>query len=189
MYLLVGLGNPGVRYAHTRHNAGFLIVDELARGLGGRFTSHPARALVARVALEGEEALLVKPQTYMNASGTAVAPLVHAYGVPFGRLLVILDDLDLPLGTLRFRRKGSAGGHRGLASIIASLGTEDFPRLRVGVGRPRGEAAEYVLSPFTDEERGVFSATVERAVEGVHVFVREGLEAAMNRFNGPPAQS
>ncbi|MGQ9780606.1 MAG: aminoacyl-tRNA hydrolase [Bacillota bacterium] len=188
MYLLVGLGNPGVRYARTRHNAGFLVIEALAREAGVRFVSHPARALVARAVLEEKEVVLAKPQTYMNASGTAVAALLDAEGIPPERLLVVLDDMDLPFGTLRFRRRGSAGGHRGLASIIETLGTADFPRLRVGIGRPPAgeEAAEYVLRPLAEEEWEAFTAVTRRAAEGIRVFLREGLEAAMNRFNAAP---
>ncbi len=183
MFLLVGLGNPGARYAQTRHNAGFLVVEELARGAGRRFVQSECQARVARVRLEDREVLLAKPQTYMNASGEAVACLVRRNRISLDNLLVIADDLDLPLGIIRLRRRGGSGGHHGLDSIIAALGTEEFARLRVGVGRPAGDAVEHVLGRFRAAERELFRAALERAAEAARVSLRDGLAAAMNRFN------
>ena len=183
MFLLVGLGNPGDKYAHTRHNAGFLVLDALAQAMRARFSRSPCRALVAQARLEGREVLLAKPRTYMNASGMAVAALMRRYGIQRDRLLVIADDLDLPLGVLRLRRGGGSGGHHGLDSIIAALGGKEFARLRLGLGRPDGEAMDYVLDNFRPAEKEKFHAAIARAAEAVQVFVRDGLDVAMNQYN------
>lgn len=189
MYLLVGLGNPGSRYAQTRHNAGFLVLEEFARGAGAGFTRREHGARTLRLRLDGEEVILAKPQTYMNASGAAVAPLVRQYRVPLERLVVVADDLDLPLGVLRLRPGGGSGGHHGLDSIIAALGTNAFPRLRLGVGRPDGDAIDHVLGRFTADEEPLFREAVARGAEALRVCVRDGLETAMNRFNRAPAKA
>jgi len=183
MFLLVGLGNPGARYAQTRHNAGFLVVDELARAAGRRFARVECQAKVARAHFDGRGVLLAKPQTYMNASGVAVTDLLRRYGMALDRLLVVADDLDLALGTIRIKQSGGSGGHHGLASIVTALGTKDFARLRLGVGRPDVDTVEFVLDRFRGDERRRFLTTVARAAEAARVFMREGPEAAMNRFN------
>ncbi len=188
MFLLVGLGNPGTRYAQTRHNAGFLVVEALAGEAGRRFTQSDCQARVARVRLEGREILLAKPQTYMNASGEAVGCLLRQNRLDLQDLLVIADDLDLPLGTIRLKRNGGSGGHHGLDSIIAALGTKEFARLRVGVGRPAGDAVEHVLGRFATGEREIFQAALGRAAEAARVTVREGFAAAMNQFNRAPGE-
>ncbi|MGE5529992.1 MAG: aminoacyl-tRNA hydrolase [Patescibacteria group bacterium] len=182
-FLLVGLGNPGERYSQTRHNAGFLVLDALARRAGVRFSRRAADARSATVRLEGRHVVLAKPQTYMNASGTAVAGLVRRHAIPLERLLIVSDDMDLPLGALRLRRGGGSGGHHGLDSIIAALGTKDFARLRLGVGRPAGGAVDHVLGRFSPDERERFQQAVARATEAVLLFLRDGLEAAMNTYN------
>lgn len=186
VYLVVGLGNPGPRYAKNRHNVGFQVVERLAARAGGTFGHHPGRALACRVVLAGVPVVLAKPQTFMNLSGGSVAALVHWYHVdPLKNLLVVYDDLDLPLGKIRLRPAGSAGGHKGLASIIEHLRTQNFARLRVGIGRPAyGEPHRYVLEDFTAEEWAVMDAAQERAADAVECFLSEGLAAAMNRFNG-----
>ncbi len=185
MKLVFGLGNPGKEYERTRHNVGFQILDVLARRYGVSFSSHKYKALVARVRIGDERLLLVKPITFMNLSGEAVAPIVHFYKVPLTEILVVYDDLDLPLGVLRLRPKGGAGGHKGLESIIQHLGSNEFPRLRVGIGRPPGrmDAADFVLRPFTKEEEEIMAVVREEAADAIELWVREGLERAMNRVN------
>lgn len=184
-WMIVGLGNPGARYAHNRHNVGFHVVDRLAAEADLRFDERQNNALMARGTIEGFSVALVKPQTYMNLSGRAVGPLVRFYKVPLERLLVICDDLDLPLGQLRLRLKGGSGGHRGLASVIEHLGSQDFPRLRVGIGRPAGTMSPeaYVLQDFDPAQQAVMEQVYPRAVEAVRTVLREGFQAVMNRFN------
>lgn len=186
--LVVGLGNPGKEYAAHRHNAGFRIVDALARAHGLSFSRQKgARAYVAEGRIAGQQAILAKPQTFMNISGRAVGRLVRARGIELGRLLVVYDDLDLPLGRLRLRPEGGAGGHRGMRSIIDALGSQAFARLRVGIDRPPGQTdpADYVLTPFRAEERPVLAQVVERAVAAVECWLADGIVAAMDEFNPP----
>ncbi len=188
MKLIVGLGNPGRRYRETRHNIGFAVADELARRGGVAFESAPAEALLARARNLGPDGtLLLKPLTMMNASGFAVSEIARYFRIAFGDILVVADDVNLPLGRLRARPAGSAGGHNGLRSIIEQLGTTEFPRLRVGVGRgdPRRELADYVLGGFDTDERPVVIEAIERATDASELFVAEGIERVMNRFNGP----
>ncbi len=183
--LVVGLGNPGARYAKTRHNVGFMVLDRLARKAGVTLTKKQCAALVALGTVAGERVCLAKPQTYMNLSGEAVACLARFYRVSPRDLLVIYDDRDLPAGKIRLRERGSAGGHRGMESIIGQLGSSDFPRLRIGIGRPEEmDAVDHVLGSFSPEERPLMETTLDRAEEAVEVALREGLEAAMNRYNG-----
>jgi PTH1 family peptidyl-tRNA hydrolase len=187
-YLIVGLGNPGREYRANRHNAGFMLLDrfvERHKWLG--FTKRQGKALITTGQLGHTALVLAKPQTYMNLSGEAVSPLVHFYDLPLERLLVCFDDIDLPLGTLRLRPDGGSAGHNGLTSIIEQLGTEAFPRLRLGVGRPPGSraAAGYVLRDFRGDDLEIMSLTLDKAVDAVECFVREGIVTAMNRFNGP----
>lgn len=187
-YLIVGLGNPGREYRANRHNAGFMLLDrfvERHKWLG--FTKRQGKALITTGQLGQVSLVLAKPQTFMNLSGEAVSPLVHFYDLPLERLLVCVDEIDLPLGTLRLRAEGGSAGHNGLNSIIEQLGTEVFPRLRLGVGRPPGTkaAAGYVLRDFRGEDAEIMSLTLDKAVDAVECFVREGIVTAMNRFNGP----
>ncbi|MCX7607716.1 MAG: aminoacyl-tRNA hydrolase [Anaerolineales bacterium] len=186
MFLIVGLGNPGREYRDTRHNIGFMVLDRLAIRLDARFTRLQSKALIAPVHDEGRHLLLAKPQTFMNLSGQAVRGLARFYRIAPERLLVIHDDLDLPVGALRLRLDGGAAGHKGILSIVAELGTEQFVRLRVGIGRPPGqmEAADYVLQPLSTTELLSFSDLLERAAEAALTWAREGLTVAMNRFNG-----
>jgi PTH1 family peptidyl-tRNA hydrolase len=188
MKLIVGLGNPGRRYRETRHNIGFAVADELARRGAVAFESAPADALLARARHLGPDGtLLLKPLTMMNASGFAVSEIARYFRIAIDDILVVADDVNLPLGRLRARPAGSAGGHNGLRSIIEQLGTTDFPRLRVGVGRgdPRRELADYVLGGFDTDERPVVIEAIERATDAGELFVAEGIERVMNRFNGP----
>lgn len=190
MKMLVGLGNPGPQYELTRHNIGFLVIDALADKVRVNSFKQQAGALVASVNYQGEKLLLVKPLTYMNLSGQAVGELARYYKIPAQDVLVIYDDLDSPFGQLRLRARGSSGGHNGIKSIISHLGTEEFPRLKVGIGRPRPgqSAADYVLEPFGSEEREALGRIIPAAVERVLVVVNKGIVAAMNEFNGKRAR-
>ncbi len=185
--LVAGLGNPGPKYVGTPHNAGFDVVDRLAAAAGCRLRKRVwSRAAVANAGIEGVKVCLMQPLTYMNRSGYAVASWVRYYRLPLERLLVVVDDIDRPLGTMRLRGSGSSGGHKGLRSIIEQLGSESFPRLRIGVGRNRGgsDVVRHVLTPFSSREKVCFEQTQDIAVEAVGCLLTEGLAAAMNRFNG-----
>ncbi len=184
MRLVVGLGNPGRRYEQSRHNVGFRCLDELARRWGAVSWRHAFAALVGTAYHEGRRLLLAKPQTFMNLSGEAVAPLLRYYGLTPGDMLVVYDDMDLPLGRIRIRQHGSSGGHRGVESIIAALGTNQFPRLRIGIGRSAEiEAIDYVLGRFSEAEEPILAAVLTRAADAVETIMRDGLAAAMNRYN------
>jgi peptidyl-tRNA hydrolase, PTH1 family len=190
IYLIVGLGNPGRQYRDNRHNIGFMVIDELASGFGVSFSRVQFRALITDVRLEGHRLLLAKPQTYMNESGVAVGAMLKFFKVPLENLLVAHDDVDLPLGTLRIRPGGGSAGQKGVNSIIERIGTQEFPRLRVGVGRPPGRmlAASYVLQDFSKQEVPVLKEILEHAASAALTFVTDGLEKAMNRYNGPLVQ-
>ncbi len=185
MKLIVGLGNPGPKYRQTRHNVGFVTVDELARRHEAAFEGAPAEAMMARLRSFGEPVLLAKPLTFMNLSGFAVGELTRYFRVPLPDVLVVADDANLPLGRLRARARGSDGGHNGLKSIIAQLGTEEFPRLRIGVGRghPDRDLADHVLSRFDPDEQDDIAAAIGRAADAAEVFVTDGIGQVMNRFN------
>jgi len=188
MFMIVGLGNPGRRYADTRHNVGFMTVEELVRRHGAAETAERMGARVARARIEGHDVLLVKPQTFMNESGQAVGRLWRWYRLRLEDLLVIGDDIDLPFGRLRLRTGGSAGGHKGLQSIFTHLGSPDVARLKIGIGRPDStEARDYVLSSFRPEERADLPAVLARAADAVELALRDGLTAAMNVVNSPPS--
>jgi PTH1 family peptidyl-tRNA hydrolase len=183
MKLVVGLGNPGRKYAGTRHNVGFEIVDLLASRHGLAWEGAPAEALMAK--WRGAGALIVKPLTFMNLSGHAVGDLLRYFKVEVADLLVIVDEVQLELGRLRTRTKGSAGGHNGLKSLIEQLGTDEFARLRFGVGRgdSRRDLADHVLATFDKDEQPVVTEAIARAADAAEVFVSEGLGPMMNRFN------
>lgn len=186
MKAIVGLGNPGAKYRGTRHNVGFEVADEVARRAAVAFESAPADALIAK--WRQADVLLVKPLTFMNLSGQAVGELQRYFKIEVVDLLVVVDDVDLPLGKLRARARGSAGGHNGLKSLVAHLG-EEFPRLRVGVGRgPDGEGrrdlADHVLSRFAAEERTEVERMTGRAADAAEMFITFGIAAVMNAFNG-----
>lgn len=184
-FLIVGLGNPGRQYKHNRHNVGFMTVDRLAAAHGLAFTRRQGKALVTSGRVGGAAVTLAKPQTYMNASGEAVASLVRFYSAPLDRLMVCFDDMDLPVGAIRIRAEGGSAGQKGVQSIIQRLGTQAFARLRIGVGRPPGrmDAAAHVLRDFGDEEAEIIGATLDRAVEALECFIADGIQAAMNRYN------
>ena len=183
--LILGLGNPGERYRDTRHNVGFLVVDELARRWGVGLDRRECNSFVG----EKENILLAQPQTYMNRSGWAARCLLESHGLDPAGVLVVYDEVALPLGKLRLRKSGSPGGHRGLESVIENLRTDQVPRLRLGVspedGPPRGEdLVEFVLAPFPPGEREALEAMVTRAADACEMWVREGAEQAMAKFNG-----
>lgn len=185
-WLIVGLGNPGDQYDGTRHNAGFLAVDALARQ--GRFSVSRVKfkALTAQAEVGGQGALVMKPTTYMNLSGEAVGEAARFYKLPPERVLVLSDDVDLPLGRLRIRAKGSAGGHNGLKSIIQHLGTDQFPRIKLGVGgkpHPDYDLADWVLGRLQGEDRKVMDEAAVRAAQAVECLLRDGIQTAMNRFH------
>jgi len=185
MKMIAGLGNPGYEYQQTPHNLGFMAVDRLAREKSLELTHHEAQALTASTRLEGVDVLLAKPQTYMNLSGMAVGRLVAKYGLEVGDLIVLVDDAALPLGSLRIRPRGGAGGHNGLKSIIGALDSGDFARVRMGVNpqQPIGDMVSYVLGRFRASDLGTVDDMLGQACEAVHVILREGLQTAMNRFN------
>lgn len=188
MKLVVGLGNPGPRYRDTLHNVGFMVVEALATRHGVTFESAPTEALAAKVrGLGGDAVLLAKPLTFMNLSGRAVADLVRFYKIALDDLLVVVDEVALPAGQLRVRARGSAGGHNGLKSIIGLLGSDAFPRLRVGVGRgdPRRDLADHVLAKIDPAMRTIVDEVVGRAADAVESFLTDGIEKTMNVFNAP----
>ena len=186
--LIVGLGNPGARYEGTRHNAGFLVLERSAERWGGVWESSGRfRADVARVNRAGRTVWLCRPQTFMNLSGDAVGPMARYYQVPMGDLMVVLDDADLPLGTVRMRDQGGSGGHHGLESLSAALGGYGFGRQRLGIGRRTGQDRElvgHVLGRFEVEERALLERVLVRAVDQLECWLAEGVGVAMNRFNG-----
>ena len=186
-FLIVGLGNPGKEYANTRHNIGFMTIERLAKHfsfdwqVNKKFTTH-----LAKGDQDGKKILLTKPQNYMNLSGKTVAPLAGYYKIHSERVMVIVDDLDLPLGSLRMRPDGSGGGHRGLESISECLGTRSFPRLRVGIGRPerKEEVSEFVLGQFNQDELDRVEKVIETASNQISCWINKGLQMAMNNYNG-----
>jgi PTH1 family peptidyl-tRNA hydrolase len=188
MRLVVGLSNPGRRHRGTRHNLGWEAVDRAARRSGIAVDTEDGFARVGRGSVGGHAVLFAKPETYMNASGAAVADLRRRHRVPPEHVLVVVDDLDLPLGVLRMREKGSHGGHNGLRSVVEALGTTGFPRLRIGIGRPPAgvDPVDFVLERPTADERVLLDEAVERAAEGALLWVTEGIQAAMRHCNGKP---
>ena len=182
--LIVGLGNPGTKYAETRHNAGFFVVDELAKRLGNPGWKKRFRAEVAEVRLGEMRLVLLKPQTYMNDSGISVREAINWYRVPHEQVLIVVDDLDQPFGQLRVRAKGSAGGHNGLKSIFAETGSQEYPRLRIGIGRGSHQTISHVLSRFSPEERAELDIVVGKAADAVEFWSRNGMLEAMNEING-----
>ena len=181
--VIVGLGNPGPKYAGTRHNAGFLCVDRLAERAGIALNDRRKTALLGEGRIEGKRVVLVKPRTFMNVSGEAVRYAMDRYRVRAESVLIILDDLDLPLGRVRMRASGGSGGHNGLNSINAALGTQEYARLRIGIGRPQGETVDYVLGAFTPEEAPAAEAGLGRAADAAEAWLAHGVNHAMDNFN------
>ncbi|HKG55278.1 MAG TPA: aminoacyl-tRNA hydrolase [Anaerolineales bacterium] len=185
-YLLIGLGNPGREYRDNRHNVGFMLIDRLIVRLNARGLKVQSKAIVTTATYEDRKLILAKPQTYMNLSGQSAQGLLNFYKLPMENMLVAHDDLDLPFGTIRIRPGGGPGGQKGMASTIERLGTKDFPRLRIGIGRPPGrmDPAAYVLQDFSRDEMKTLSEIVDRAAEAALTFVVDGLNKAMNKYNG-----
>ncbi|MDR4506814.1 MAG: aminoacyl-tRNA hydrolase [Candidatus Brocadiaceae bacterium] len=184
MKIIVGLGNPGKKYLQTRHNVGFMMIDSISQQFEMECNQRKFQSLFCKKTIEQEEIILLKPQTFMNLSGMAVREVVHMYQCPLQDLMVVCDDVDLPLGKLRIRCRGGCGGHRGLEDIAAKLGSGEFARLRIGVGRPReGVLREYVLSGFSKGEEVVVLEALERACLALRTWAFEGIETCMNNFN------
>lgn len=190
MFIIAGLGNPGKEYENTRHNAGFMAIDALADKLGADVSERKHKALCGRAVIGGEKVILLKPQTFMNSSGESLRAAADYYKVSPDHVLVIFDDISLEPGQLRIRAKGSAGGHNGIKSIIAHLGTQEFPRVRVGVGAkpPRMDLADYVLSHFSQGERKLMEEAAKEAAEAVCEILTDGMDHAMNDHNGKKAE-
>lgn len=196
MKLIIGLGNPGIEYQFTPHNAGFLAVDRIAEYCNATIVNRRCRALTAKATLAGQEVLLAKPETFMNLSGLSVAALVRELEIPIPSLdvIVIYDELDLPLGTIRIRERGSANGHNGVKSISGALGTEEWLRIRIGVGKPALEdgrevkagGKDYLLSPMRKQELASLDEVLDRVRGAVEAILTRGVSAAMNEFNRPP---
>ena len=191
MKLIVGLGNPGKTYARNRHNVGFQCLNYFARLHSIAFDHRQCQTRAGIGKARGEKLLLAKPRTFVNLSGKSVACLLHKHNMPLSDLLVIYDDLDLPLGKIRLRQAGSSGGHKGMNSIISALGSEDFSRIRVGIGRPQVEGqslsedaiVSYVLSDFSPEEEAIVEPVIVKVSEAIDCFLAQGIKAAMNKFN------
>lgn len=188
-YLIVGLGNPGQQFRLSRHNFGFMLLDALAEEQQLPLKRMKFKAMIAEGQIAGKPVVLAKPLTFMNDSGQAVSPLLRYYKVSMDHLFVIHDDLDLPLGVMRIRASGSAGGQRGIASIIAQLNSQDFPRLRLGIGRPPGQMdpVDYVLEKFLPAEQELQKIVLIEGLEATKLFIQDGIKAAMNRYNGEVA--
>lgn len=186
IYLIAGFGNPGREYRNTRHNVGFKLIDSLVSEFNTKLTRVQFKAMIGSVDVDDVHVILAKPQTFMNLSGQAVASLIRFYKIPLDHVIVAHDDIDLPLGTIRIRPGGGSGGQKGLASTIEKLGTQDFPRMRIGIGRPSGsqDAAGYVLQEFSRADEKVLTDVLPNAVQAVRTFIKEGLEASMTRYNG-----
>jgi peptidyl-tRNA hydrolase, PTH1 family len=189
--LLIGLGNPGREYRETRHNIGFMLIDRLAIVLEARFSRLQSRALVASVVYHEKKIILAKPQSFMNLSGQSVQGLVRFYKLELSQILIAHDDLDLPLGSIRIRPDGGSAGQKGMSSILEHLGTDKFARIRLGIGRPPGQmqAPDYVLQDFSFHEMKTVSETLLRAVDATLAWVTEGLDSAMNQYNGNPGET
>ena len=186
MYIIAGLGNPGKEYSGTRHNAGFIVVDAISEKYGIAVTEKKHKALIGKGVMDGNKVILVKPQTFMNLSGESLRAVMDYYKAdPESELIVIYDDIALPPGDIRVRKRGSAGGHNGMKNIIANLGTQDYIRVRMGVGEkpPRTDLKDWVLGHMGQEDREAFSGAVESALEAILTIMEKGADEAMNRFN------
>jgi len=187
-FLIIGLGNPGRKYRGNRHNIGFMVVDRLAADNGIQSSKMQNKAIVGDGRVAGQRVILAKPQTYMNNSGDAVGPLANFYKMPPENIFVVYDEMDIPLGTIRLREKGGAGGHNGMKSIIQHIG-QDFPRMRLGVGRPPGrmEPPAYLLQDFSNDQLPIVSDMIDEAIRAIETYLQEGIQMAMSRHNGSVA--
>jgi len=185
MFVIAGLGNPGPQYINTRHNVGFDTVDVIADKLQININKIKHKALIGEGMLDDTKIMLVKPQTYMNSSGESIRDIVEWYKIPLSNLIIIYDDIDLDLGKIRIKKKGSSGTHNGMKSVIYQLQSEDFPRVRIGLGKPpeKWDLVNYVLGKFPPEERKVVDVAVKLAAKAVEVIINSGVEAAMNKYN------
>jgi PTH1 family peptidyl-tRNA hydrolase len=184
MYLVVGLGNPGDEYRNTRHNVGFDIIDLLSEKYNIKISRIKFKGVYGEGNIEGEKVILLKPQTYMNLSGESIRELISFYKIPHDKIIVIYDDISLEVGRLRIRSKGSAGGHNGIKSIIAQLATDEFPRIKVGVGQPNSDMVKHVLGRFSKEDRDKVEKTFEAVSKAVETIISDNVDEAMNKFNG-----
>ena len=184
-FLIAGLGNPGRKYRHNRHNLGFMVVDALAKHLGESFAKMQLNALVTKARYQEQRIILAKPQTFMNNSGQAISSLVNFYKIPLENLLVVYDDVDLPFDTMRLKPEGGSAGQKGMKSTIAQLGTQKFPRLRMGIGRPPGRmpVPAYVLQDFSDAETEILTFLLNEAVQAILTYITDGIEQAMTEHN------
>lgn len=185
MYIVVGLGNPGLKYQGTRHNVGFMTIDKLAEEYNIDVKRNKFKALVGEANISGEKVILAKPQTFMNNSGMSVLDLMNFYKVPHENLIVVVDDIDISFGTIRIKQKGSRGSHNGMKSIIYQLGFDDFPRVKIAIGKKpeRMDLANFVLSQFNKEEIKIINKEVEEAKEAVINIIKKGLDDTMNKYN------
>lgn len=183
MKIVVGLGNPGKKYAGTRHNIGFMVVEELAKRFPVQKEESKYDAIIGHIQIGPEKVLLVKPLTYMNLSGNSVQPLVNFYKLDLKDLIVVYDDMDLDLGRLRIRESGGTGGHKGMASIVQRLSSQEFPRIRVGIGRPEDETIDWVLGKFSSDEKPIAAEMIIKAADAVECWVKYGIQKAMNEYN------
>ncbi len=185
-FLVVGLGNPGREYEMTRHNIGFLVLERLAKRWGVEINKYKFKALMGEYREPHKKVILIKPQTFMNQSGNAVRSFIQFYKPTSEQVLVIFDDLDLPFGSLRIRKSGGSSGQKGMKSIIEQLGTEEFPRIRVGIGRPPGKmnSVDFILNKFKNAETSDLDLILDKCADAVESFLKDGIDAAMNRFNG-----
>ena len=183
MHIVVGLGNPGREYAGTRHNLGFMVVDEIARRYGPAHWKKRFRSEIGEVFVDAQKIVLVKPQTFMNLSGTAVREAINWYHVERDEVIIVMDDLDTPFGSLRLREKGTAGGHNGLSSIIQQLGSNDVARLKIGIGRGRSTASAHVLSRFSPDQERELPDLINQSADAVEIWIKDGIVAAMNQAN------
>jgi len=184
MKIITGLGNPGRQYKDTRHNIGFMVMEELASRYKVEKQESKFEAIIGHITLDGHKVLLVKPLTYMNLSGNSVQPLIHWYKLTLDNLIVVYDDMDLPLGTIRIRPTGGSGGHKGIKSIMERLSSAEFARVRLGIGRPeQRDAVDWVLGRFTDQEQPLLKETVRRAADALEKWVKSGIVDTMNTYN------
>lgn len=184
MFLIVGLGNPGSQYENTRHNIGFKVIDNIAKEYNIEINRQKFKGVYGEGFINGEKVILLKPTTYMNLSGESVREVVDFYKLACDDIVVIYDDISLDVGRIRLREKGSAGGHNGIKSIISHLGTDVFPRIKVGVGQPNVDLVNYVLGKFTDEEMEVLSESIDASTKAVSEIIKDDIKSAMNKFNG-----